>query len=146
MKRVVEITKVSTVKEFDSLLLSGYIPLIDLKILIAPRLRIEIQNGLFGREKGVEKSNNKFYRYVWNNKPNYCCEECLTPLGSYSSKYISHIISRGANAFMRLDPRNTNILCPLHHVQWENGDRKSMRIYRGNVEIIEILNRDYESM
>ena len=45
---------------------------------------------------------------------------------------------------MAHDPRNINILCFEMHNRWENGDRKNMRIYPGNVKVIELLKKEYQ--
>lgn len=52
-------------------------------------------------------------------------------------------MTRGGNPEMANDPRNINILCLEHHNQWENGNRKAMRIYEKNQKIIEELKNDY---
>lgn len=68
----------------------------------------------------------------------------MKPLREYSSVYVSHILTRGAHPDMAHDPRNINILCFNHHNQWENGDRRAMRIYEKNVETIELLKNEYQ--
>jgi hypothetical protein len=89
----------------------------------------------------------KFYKEAWKKNENWkggcTCEECDRFLSAYSSVYVSHIISRGADTRMRHDHRNINILCYAHHQQWETGDRQSMRIYDKNQNTISILKAEY---
>jgi hypothetical protein len=87
--------------------------------------------------------NQKFYREAWKAKPHFC-EECNIYLGEIlRSEFISHIIAKGSNSFLRSDLRNANVLCFNHHTQWETGDRKSMRIFEKNQFVIETLKRKY---
>ena len=110
------------------------------------KLREQIQKEMFGRcvigRGDIPQANERFFRWIWDHKPHYC-EECMKPLRTYSAVYCSHILSRGAHPEMAHDPRNINILCFDHHNQWENGDRKRMRIYPGNQMIIKELENDY---
>lgn len=92
------------------------------------------------------QANDKFYHWVWNNKPHQC-EECLMPLHGYSAVFISHIKTKGAFPEMAHDPRNTNILCFKHHNIWENDNlNMSMRIYRKNIKTIEMLKNEYNQL
>ena len=107
------------------------------------RLRVEIQRELFGhcvfgRGANIMAANERFFRWVWDNKPHQC-EETLRPLQSYSAVYCSHILTRGAHPEIAHDPRNINILTFESHNRWENGDRENMRIYPGNVRMIELM-------
>lgn len=105
-------------------------------------LRRQLQREIFG-VGNTEEHNIKFYHYAWDCCRVHVCEECGKPLRQYSSCYISHILSRGANADMGYDLRNFNLLCFEHHQQWENGDRKKMRIYNKNLKTINELKKDY---
>lgn len=114
------------------------------------RLRVEIQRELFGhcvfgRGANIMAANERFFRWVWDNKPHQC-EECLKPLRNYSAVYCSHILTRGAYPEAAHDARNINILCFEHHNQWENGDKSKMRIYPGNIRIIELIKKEYGSL
>lgn len=106
-------------------------------------LRIDIQRDLFSG--GFTLQNDKFYHWIWNNKIQ-ACEESGTKLYNYSSKYVSHIISRGAARDMATDPRNCNLLTPQNHAIWETGNRKHMSIYRQNMYVINLLKQDYGSI
>lgn len=119
----------------------GYDALLDPRFELTHDLRVSIQTELFGKGH-TPQENEKFYRWVWNNKPHYC-EECMRPLRQYSATFVSHILSRGAHPEMAHDPRNTNILCFEHHAVWENGRRQSMRIYSSNKKVIEKLKKEY---
>lgn len=134
-------------EEYDYATKRGFNPLLDYKhFKMDIRLRIDIQNELFGR--GVidtMKANEKFFRWIWANKPHYC-EETLRPLYNYSAVYCSHILIRGAYPEMATDPRNINILCFEAHSRWENGDRERMRIYPGNCMLIDLMKKEYLSL
>lgn len=124
----------------------GYNPLFNQKFTIDFDLRVSIQNQIFGKSElskgSIPQANEKFYRYMWEFKPHFC-EECLKPLRNYSSSFISHILSRGSSPEMAHDVRNINILCLIHHNQWETGERKTMRIFPGNEKIIKTLKTEY---
>lgn len=107
-------------------------------------VRLEIQYYLFGKGHSPTE-NDKFYKYCWNIYPHYC-EECMKPLKTYSAIHISHIITKAAYPELSHDVRNINILCFEHHSCWENGDKTKMRIYPGNVRIIELLKNEYRSL
>ena len=135
--------------EYDYIVSRGYEPLIDERFKIQIPLRIELQKEkfghcVFGRGVDIMAANARFFKWVWEHKKHYC-EECMRPLHNYSASYCSHILTRGARPEMAHDPRNINILCLSHHNQWENGDRKSMRIYPKNQRMIEKLKKDYEN-
>ena len=137
--------------EYQYCINRGYNPLIDIKhFTMDIRLRVEIQRELFGhcitgRGANIMAANERFFRWVWDNKPHQC-EECLKPLRNYSAVYCSHILTRGAYPEAAHDARNINILCFEHHNQWENGDKSKMRIYPGNIRIIELIKKEYGSL
>lgn len=131
-------------EEYNFVTSRGFEPLLDYKhFTMDIHLRVEIQTELFGR--GVidtMRANSKFFHWIWNHKP-HRCEETMKPLYRYSAVYCSHILTRGAYPEMATDPRNINILSFEMHNRWENGDRENMRIYPGNMRVIELLKREY---
>lgn len=130
--------------EYDIVTTRGFQPLVDTKnFRMNINLRVEIQKEMFGGNN--MQDNEKFFRWVWKHKP-HICEETLRPLRNYSAVYCSHILTRGAYPEMAHDPRNINILCFEMHNRWENGDRENMRIYHKNLQTIETLKREYESL
>lgn len=136
--------------EYDYCIQRGYNPLLDIRnFRMDIRLRVAIQRELFGHcvfgRGNIPQANERFFRWVWDNKP-HRCEECLKPLRNYSAVYCSHILTRGAYPEAAHDARNINILCFEHHSQWENGDKTKMRIYPGNVRTIELIKREYGSL
>lgn len=135
--------------EYDYCVRRGIEPLIDERhIKMEIGLRVKIQRELFGRGeigKDIAQANEKFFRWVWEHKPHYC-EETMKPLSNYSAAFCSHILTRGAFPEMATDPRNINILSVEQHNKWENGNRKEMRIYNGNMKTIEILKREYNEL
>lgn len=133
---------IETVEEFNTVMERGRNPLfLTYYFTIDFNLRLEWQKETFG---GVDipKANERFYRFMWQNKP-HVCEECQKPLNFYSSSFISHILSRGSSPEMAHDVRNINILCLKHHNQWETGKRKTMRIYPQNLKLIQTLKKEY---
>ena len=132
---------ITTREEYEYCRSRGIEPMRDRHFTMDIRLRRQLQREMFG--KNTEKDNIKFYHYAWECCKAHVCEECGKPLWNYSSVYISHILTRGANADMAHDLRNFNLLCFEHHSQWETGDRKGMRIYKRNMETINQLHKDY---
>lgn len=132
---------ITTHAEYDLAKERGYEPLDDRRFAMDIWLRVAVQRELFGTGHTPEE-NEKFYRFCWRHKA-HRCEECMRPLSEYSAVYVSHILTRGAHPEMAHDPRNVNILCFKHHSEWENGNRKNMRIYESNILKIEDLKKEY---
>ena len=122
----------------------GYEPLIDRRFAVEINLRVSIQRELFGTGH-TPQENERFYLFCWDHYP-HICSETMRPLRQYSATYISHIMTRGAHPEMAHDPRNVNILCFEMHNRWENGDRENMRIYPGNLLIVEQLKNEYRNV
>lgn len=140
--------RIETIEEYNYIKSMGHEPLLldkyfDIEIGLRKRLQCMLfARSLDGRGNDITASNERFYRWIWDNKPHYC-EECMRPLREYSSTYCSHILSRGAFPDMAYDPRNVNILCKFHHDMWETGKRETMRIYKKNTERMKILRYEY---
>ena len=139
---------ITTRAEYDLAKAHGFEPLLGFQPIAGQqffqldiRLRVEIQRELFGTGH-TPAENEKFYRWCWDHYPHQCAET-MRPLRQYSATYISHILTRGAHPEMAHDPRNVNILSFEQHNKWENGKRETMRIYPGNLLIIEMLKREY---
>ena len=138
----------STPEEYDLVVSRGYEPLLPNRFFsIDINLRKELQRKMFGhcvtgRGQDIPAANERFFRWLWERKP-HICEECMAPLHNYSAVFCSHILTRAAYPEMAHDPRNINILCRLHHEQWEVGGREKMRIFSGNQRRIEELKNDY---
>lgn len=134
--------KISTIDEYLHWTHKGFCPLCDWRnFTLDIKLRVKLQHDIFGTGNNP-KNNEKFYRWVWDHRPHYC-EETMYPLSVFSAVHISHILSRGSHPEMAYDCRNVNILTFKAHQQWENGNRKWMRIYEENQLIIELLKKDY---
>ena len=145
---------ITTRDEYNLCVQRGFQPLLDNRFFrMDIELRVEIQKEIFGHcifgRGDIPAANERFYRWVWNHKP-HICEETMRPLKSYSATYISHILTRGANPEIAHDPRNVNILSFECHNRWENPgegperSRETMRIYPGNMRIIELLKTEYQ--
>lgn len=136
-------------ESYDYVLLRGYKPLLDRRFSIDIVLRVQIQREIFGHcitgRGDIPAANERFFRWIWEHKPHQC-EECMKPLQNYSAVYCSHILTRGSHPEAAHDARNINILCFEHHNQWENGDKTKMRIYPGNIRIIETIKKEYGSL
>lgn len=141
---------IETKKEYRVVQERGYEPLLCSFLDIDINLRVQIQRELFGMpeigKKNIPQANQKFYKWVWNHKPHYC-EEFMTPLDTYSAVFISHIFTKGGFPEMAHDPRNTNIFSFKAHQMWENPEqRKKMRIYYENLQVMEKLKNDYANL
>lgn len=132
---------IETREEYDYAVGRGYEPLIDERLPMSHALRVEIQREKFGKNNA--EGNGKFYKFCLSHFP-HICEECGCPIENPWAMNVSHILSRGAHQEIAHDPRNTNILCWRHHLEWENGNRKSMRIYKKNEKTIEQLKQEYQ--
>lgn len=142
------IIHVTTRSEYDYIVSRGYEPLLEWRYFTMDiKLRIEIQKEIFGEGCFVTE-NQRYYKWCWDHKLQYC-EETAQPLYDYSAKYVSHIISKGADRRMATDPRNVNLLIPQMHSKWEFGKdniKRTMNIYKMNRYIIEILKSDYNKL
>lgn len=134
---------IDTREQYDLCKAHGIEPLIDRRFAMEIRLRVSIQRELFGNGHSPEE-NERFYRWCWEHYP-HICAECMRPLRQYSATYVSHIMTRGAHPETAHDCRNVNILCFSHHSVWENGNRKNMRIYQRNLQIVEELKKEYSA-
>lgn len=142
-----EIMDLTNREQYEYAVSRGYEPLIDIRFRMAIDLRIDIQRELFGLpeigKKNIPRANQKFYYWVWEHK-SHVCEELMVPLYDFSSKFISHILTRGGHPEMAHDPRNTNILSFAAHQKWEDPlRRRKMRIYPKNIRIMQVLKVDY---
>lgn len=133
--------EILTRSEYDYCKARGFEPLIDKRFAVEIHLRVNIQQELFGRGH-TPADNERFYRWCWEHKP-HICEETMRPLWNYSAVYVSHILTRGAHPEMAHDPRNVNILSFEAHNHWENGERRTMRIYRSNMMRIAEIKKEY---
>lgn len=89
-----------------------------------------------------------YARQIWELKSNKLgegyCEECGVKLGDFfdpaaHGMCISHILAGSAWKELYYDTDNANLLCILHHQQWEFGEKQAMRIYVKNQQIIKSL-------
>lgn len=136
--------------EYQYCIQRGFQPLLDIRnFRLEIRLRVEIQRKIFGHcitgRGNITAANERFFRWVWDHKPHQC-EETMKPLHNYSAVYCSHILTRGSHPEVAHDPRNINILSFESHNRWENGDRQNMRIYPGNMRLIELMKTEYQSL
>lgn len=133
--------KISTREEYEMCRSRGIEPLTHRSFEIDHKLRVRLQKEFFG--KNDAEGNEKFYKFCLATKT-MVCEECGKPILHPGAVNVSHILTRGAHPDLAHDPRNINILCFAHHQMWENGDRKSMRIYPINERKINKLKKEYQ--
>lgn len=140
-----EIIKIDIIEGYNLCLSEGLNPLLDPRFNLDHDLRVSIQNKLFGGsplgQKNVAAGNVKFYKWVWKHKEHEC-EECGLPLENYWSGFVSHILGRKPHPDKRWDIRNCNILCGIHHKQWET-EPESMKIWTKNQNTIKKLKSEY---
>lgn len=83
-----------------------------------------------------------FYEKCFNSS-DHKCEECGVELpdifrdenGKVVARWrYSHIIPKSIANELRHNVDNINHLCLQHHKEWENGDKKSMKIYGKNAK------------
>lgn len=95
------------------------------------------------RKQALEKDHETYLQVF--NKSKHKCEECGCNLpnvfkddnGNLVAIYrYSHILSKGSHNEYRYELWNFNELCFKHHSQWDHGDRKSMKIYERNKQIV----------
>lgn len=61
------------------------------------------------------------FKLIWSERP-HICNNCRVNLGEQMNvRYMSHIISKGRDTTLRLDPDNIEVLCPKCHDIHENG-------------------------
>jgi hypothetical protein len=93
----------------------------------------------------IIERDERFYEYIFNNSE-HKCEECGCNLPdtfrSYEGKVVarfqySHILTKGAYQKFRWHKLNWNRLCLDDHEKWERGDRKSMKIYKKNISLVQ---------
>ena len=77
------------------------------------------------------------------NKGRCICEECNIEIKEPKGMNVSHIISKGSNVALYLEPLNSYVLCVPCHQKWEFGDRVSMKIYPEAMERKERLTHKY---
>ena len=154
MLRLLKKTTITIREEFELCLSYGVNPLFWHRFIkLDVNLRISLQNELFGKSElgkgNVVIANDRYYHYCFDNSL-LVCENCGTSFfvkenidGCYSSRNVSHIISRGARADLAHDPRNHNMLCGRCHSEWENGNKQGMLIYMDNMVVVRELNNDY---
>lgn len=99
------------------------------------------------KRKEMLNKDREFYRAIFNSLP-HKCQECgigLPDEFETSDGIIigiwqySHILPKSTHPEFRHDIRNMNRLCMYHHAKWENGDKKSMRIWYENKKVINKL-------
>lgn len=99
--------------------------------------------------KGDEETYYSVYELNFNKNGGECrCDECNAPLdprfrddsGKIVQRFrFSHILGKQAYPEYRHSIINFNFLCFKCHNKWEFGDKKSMKIYKYNQEIIKQL-------
>jgi hypothetical protein len=94
------------------------------------------------------KASKEYYRLaiasnIAQNKGKCICEECGNQIKEPSGSNVSHIVSKGANRELYLDPLNHFILCDIHEGHWTMHDKTTMNIYHESEERRINLNHKY---
>lgn len=65
---------------------------------------------------------------IWNKTKEHYCEKCGCDLGKQPQAWMfSHIISKGRNPSLRLDPDNIELLCFREHQIYDMGTVEEIR-------------------
>ena len=65
---------------------------------------------------------------LWSKKKRHTCQNCDKPLGNHPNPaFFSHIIPKGKEPSLRLDPDNFKIICFSCHQIWEFGTLEKIR-------------------
>jgi len=91
--------------------------------------------------KKKETGELEFMKQVWEER-HHICEECNVYLPEFSPFCMAHILGKGAAPEHRLNKNNIMILCPTHHMQWDAGDKKTMKIFTSKMKIVMGLKRE----
>lgn len=133
--------RIDSIPEYELCIERGHQPLFGSPFILPIQLRVKIQSQF--------KSDVAFYKWFYNNHPTQTCEEHGHPIYEYSSKFCSHILTRGAHPEMRFDARNMNLLCVPMHNLWEVGTVKQkmkMNIWLPNQKTIDLLHSEYQQL
>lgn len=79
------------------------------------------------------------------NRGQCVCENCGKEIKNPEGKNVSHIVSKGANKELYLDPRNYFILCFDCENIWTTRQKTKMAIYAESEERRMLLNLEYYS-
>lgn len=94
------------------------------------------------------KASKEYYRIaiaanMAQNKGKCICEECGCVIANPTGSNVSHIVSKGANRELYLDPLNHFILCDIDEGHWTMHDKTKMNIYPESEERRIELNHKY---
>jgi len=103
--------------------------------------------------KGAMKENQAYYarviaaKAVVNKETGFIewhCENCGDEIVRPTGRNVSHILGKGSNPALYLDPDNNFLLCRDCEHQWTDGDKTKMRIYPRSQEISsQLTNKHY---
>jgi hypothetical protein len=146
--------EITTRAEYDYCVSRGFQPLIDWRrFKLDFFLRVDIQHEYFG-SGNFQQENQKFYKWVYDHSIKRCAEtgqpihenDGINRRNIFSAKNVSHIITKGSDRRMAIDPRNANLLIIDIHNIWDFGteqQKRSLNIYPMNQLIIQMLKDDY---
>lgn len=89
------------------------------------------------------KTNQDFYEMALLESKDKACENCDCEIPFPTATNVSHIITKGANTFIRSHPLNYFYLCHRCHDVYEFGDRKAMRIYEEAIKRRQLMTKEY---
>ena len=83
-----------------------------------------------------------FVNEVWNKTKEHNCEKCGCDLGDTPEAYMfSHIVSKGRNPSLRLDPDNIELLCLKDHQLYEFGTTEEIRAMNNSQRMKDYLEK-----
>lgn len=105
------------------------------KSLFAPETKVREKINLY-------EADSDFYRKCFETFNGYCenCgteqpDECEDENGKVINRWrYSHIIPKSIAQELRHKVYNINDLCLKCHMEWENGNKEKMNIYKGNCD------------
>lgn len=110
------------------------------KIKIEPKNRIPHSVKVVNKVQEKIELDEKFY-FECFKLSNHQCEECgvqlPTDFSDEKGKVLvrfrySHIFPKSVYPELRHNTSNINHLCLVHHIQWDHGDKTTMKIYELN--------------
>lgn len=86
-------------------------------------------NPITDKQKEIYARDKEVYIELWETRA-HVCEECNQHLGDEPlSVFFSHILAKSTHPELRHNLANFNILCLIHHYQYEFQDRTAMLIW-----------------
>lgn len=108
-----------------------------------PEKQVKPKKGLnripTARQKQSIADSKKYYKIaiasnIAQNRGKCTCENCGKHIKEPTGSNVSHIVSKGSNRELYLDPDNHFILCDICEGHWTMHDKTQMAIYNESEE------------